>query len=167
MITSTLGYGFHAKCDTFGCRAYCPLHSNIGDAEMFLTQYGWGVEKVGLEGAEAVRHYCPEHKFSRLSAHPEEAADLKPTHPADAQLLIAEECDALRDMLLEKNKAYGSSFSNPLRIFSKADVEEMINVRLDDKLSRLARGKAAGEDVELDLMGYLVLKRVLRRMQTK
>lgn len=93
--------------------------------------------------------------------------DFKPQHPADVQLLIAEECDALRDMLLEKNKAYGSSFSNPLRIFSKADVDEMINVRLDDKLSRLARGSAAGEDVELDLLGYLVLKRVLRRMQTK
>lgn len=62
MITSTLGYGFHAKCDTFGCRAYCPLHSNIGDLETFLTQSNWGVEKVGLEGAEAVRHYCPEHK---------------------------------------------------------------------------------------------------------
>ena len=83
----------------------------------------------------------------------------------DVQLLIAEECDAIKAMLLEKNKAYGSSFSNPLRIFSKVDVGEMINVRLDDKLSRLARGSAAGEDVELDLMGYLILKRVLRKMQ--
>jgi hypothetical protein len=33
-------------------------------------------------------------------------------------------------------------------------------VRIDDKMSRLVRGEAAGEDVELDLIGYLILKRV-------
>jgi len=33
-------------------------------------------------------------------------------------------------------------------------------VRLDDKLGRIARGKKAGEDVTLDLIGYLVLLRV-------
>jgi hypothetical protein len=42
---------------------------------------------------------------------------------------------------------------------------EQINVRLDDKLSRLMRGHAAGEDVEWDLMGYLVLKRVALKLQ--
>lgn len=41
---------------------------------------------------------------------------------------------------------------------------EQIRVRLDDKLSRLARGSAAGEDVELDLLGYLILLRVARKM---
>jgi hypothetical protein len=101
------------------------------------------------------------------SASLDDSLDAKATSPEDIQLLIAGECNALKEMLLEKNKAYGSSFSNPLRIFSKATVDEMINVRLDDKLSRLARGSMAGEDVELDLMGYLVLKRVLRKLEQK
>ena len=83
------------------------------------------------------------------------------------QELIRKECDSLRDMLLAKNKAYGNSAINPLRIFSKASPIEQINVRLDDKLSRLARGQAAGEDAEMDLIGYLVLKRVAIKLQKK
>lgn len=78
---------------------------------------------------------------------------------------IAEECDALRRLLLEKNEAYGNSALDPVRVFSKADPVEQIRVRLDDKLSRLARGHSAGEDVEQDLLGYLVLLRVARRME--
>jgi hypothetical protein len=80
--------------------------------------------------------------------------------------LIAEECNALRDMLIAKNKAYGNSALEPVRVFSKADPEEQIRVRLDDKLSRLMRGEAAGEDVEQDLMGYLVLLRIARKLKT-
>lgn len=85
----------------------------------------------------------------------------------DAQRLIAEECDLLKGLLLEKSRAYGNSALEPLRVFSKADTEEQIRVRLDDKLSRLARGSDAGEDVELDLLGYLVLLRVARRMRAE
>jgi hypothetical protein len=83
------------------------------------------------------------------------------------QDLIAEECLLLKTMLIEKNRAYGNSAIEPLRIFSKSDNEEQIRVRLDDKLSRLMRGSAAGEDVELDLMGYLVLLRVVRKMKQR
>ena len=78
---------------------------------------------------------------------------------------IAEECDALKAMLLEKNKAYGSSALAPVRIFSKADTVEQIRVRLDDKLSRLMRGSAAGEDVVKDLLGYLILLRIATKEQ--
>lgn len=67
------------------------------------------------------------------------------------------------DMLIEKNRAYGNSALDPVRIFSKASNVEQILVRIDDKLSRLARGSAAGEDVEWDLLGYLVILRVARR----
>lgn len=70
-------------------------------------------------------------------------------------------------MLLEKNAAYGNSALDPVRIFSKSDPIEQINVRLDDKLSRIVRGESAGEDVELDLVGYLVLKRVARRLESE
>ena len=66
------------------------------------------------------------------------------------------------DTLLQKNRAYGDSALDPVRVFSKANTEEQIRVRMDDKLSRLARGNADGEDVELDLMGYIVLMRIAR-----
>lgn len=89
------------------------------------------------------------------------------TSLTETQKLIADECDAIKAMLLEKNKAYGNSAIEPLRVFSRADPEEQIRVRLDDKLSRIARGSAAGEDVEKDMLGYLVLMRVARRLNAK
>lgn len=73
---------------------------------------------------------------------------------------IRNECLEIAEFLIEKNKAYGNSVFEPLRIFSSGDWVEAIHVRIDDKLSRMARGYAAGEDVELDLLGYLILKRV-------
>lgn len=76
---------------------------------------------------------------------------------------IRRECDDLAEMLLEKNAAYGDSALSPVRIFSRADAAEQIRVRLDDKISRLARGSAAGEDVILDLLGYLILLRIAER----
>lgn len=83
------------------------------------------------------------------------------------QQAIADECDALKAMLIEKNKLYGDSATNPVRIFSKASATEQILVRIDDKLSRLVRGEAAGEDAVLDLMGYLVLLRVVSRASAR
>ena len=82
-----------------------------------------------------------------------------------AQELIAEECDSLKRLLLDKNMRYGNSALDPIRLFSHADAQEQIRVRLDDKLSRL-RALAPGEteDVEADLIGYLILLRVARRM---
>lgn len=74
---------------------------------------------------------------------------------------IVDECFRLAEMLIEKNIAYGDSALNPLRVFAKdIDARAQILVRLDDKLSRLARGSAAGEDVILDLLGYLILYRI-------
>jgi len=74
---------------------------------------------------------------------------------------IVDECFGLAEMLVEKNIAYGDSALSPLRLFAKdIDAKAQILVRLDDKLSRLARGSAAGEDVILDLLGYLILYRI-------
>ena len=66
----------------------------------------------------------------------------------------------VRKMLISKNLAYGDSALSPLRVFSKASTMEQLFVRIDDKLSRLKRGEAAGEDVLADLRGYLVLVRI-------
>jgi len=69
----------------------------------------------------------------------------------------------IRDLLIKKNEAYGDSALNPVRIFSKADPLEQLKVRMDDKLSRLARGDEAGEDVILDLLGYLLIYRIQQK----
>jgi hypothetical protein len=84
----------------------------------------------------------------------------------ETQAAIVEECRAVERMLVEKNRAYGNSALDPVRVFSRASAVEQIRVRIDDKLSRLARGQAAGEDVVLDLIGYLVLLRVAERRGT-
>lgn len=68
--------------------------------------------------------------------------------------------DTVGNMLIEKNKAYGNSALNPVRVFSKADTVEQLKVRIDDKLSRIARGSDSGEDTLFDLVGYLVLLEV-------
>ena len=81
--------------------------------------------------------------------------------------LIDSECENIKQMLIAKNQAYGNSFADPVRIFAKATPEDGLNIRIDDKLSRIARGQNAGEDAELDLIGYLILKRVLHRLEDK
>jgi len=77
----------------------------------------------------------------------------------DTQQMIAEEFNRIRDLVLLKNKDYGDSVVNPVRIFSTADSIEQIYVRIDDKLSRLSnRGpKLIAEDTVSDLIGYLIL----------
>jgi len=85
------------------------------------------------------------------------------TNLTDSQQMITAECREVERVLLEKNRQYGNSALEPVRIFSKADATEQIRVRIDDKLSRLARGYAAGEDVVLDLIGYLILLRVAQK----
>jgi hypothetical protein len=73
----------------------------------------------------------------------------------------------IRALLIAKNAAYGDSALSPLRVFSRADADEQIRVRIDDKLSRLARGASGGEDVALDLVGYLVLLRIADRRRAE
>lgn len=78
----------------------------------------------------------------------------------DTQERIANTCNEIRDLLLAKNKAYGDSAIHPLRVFSKASPIEQIKVRIDDKLSRTAKGEETEkipEHTVRDLIGYLIL----------
>jgi hypothetical protein len=87
---------------------------------------------------------------------------------AQTQIDIATVCDEIKELLLEKNKKYGDSALNPVRIFSQCTTEEAILVRLDDKLSRLrTQSIDEDEDVLLDLMGYLVLLKVAKMQQRR
>jgi hypothetical protein len=64
----------------------------------------------------------------------------------------------IKEMLIAKNRAYGDSALEPVRVFSKADTIEQLYVRIDDKLSRVKRGhEYPGDDTISDLIGYLIL----------
>ena len=69
--------------------------------------------------------------------------------------------DSIYKMLDEKNEAYGDSALNPIRLFSRADAQAALRVRIDDKLSRIKnQGLDDNEDSIADLIGYLVLLKV-------
>jgi hypothetical protein len=71
---------------------------------------------------------------------------------------ISEIISNIEEMLIQKNRAYGDSALEPVRVFSKSDTVEQIYVRIDDKLSRIERGhEYPGDDTIFDLIGYLVL----------
>lgn len=73
---------------------------------------------------------------------------------------IINKCNEIKEMLLTKNDQYGDSALNPIRIFSTANSDEQLRVRIDDKLSRLSRGNdslESDDDIINDLIGYLVL----------
>lgn len=84
------------------------------------------------------------------------------------QQLIFAVCNEMRDTLLQKNRQYGNSALEPVRIFSRAPTIEQLNVRIDDKLSRITSAQEDDkEDPELDLIGYLILKRVHRALLSR
>lgn len=76
----------------------------------------------------------------------------------------------IRNILRDKNRKYGNAALNPSQTFGRSDPIELINVRMDDKLSRIRnRQNDDDEDPELDLIGYLLLKQIalLRRNQER
>lgn len=83
---------------------------------------------------------------------------------------ILGECSRLAEFLCEKNRKYGNSALDPVRVFSRADRVEALAVRIDDKLSRIQRGagvSGADEDTILDLIGYLILLRIARQIEAE
>ena len=74
---------------------------------------------------------------------------------------IAEACDTIKALLIDKNRKYGNSVLEPIRIFSKADTIEQIKVRIDDKLNRVRNIQwDDSEDTIDDLIGYLVILKI-------
>lgn len=86
----------------------------------------------------------------------------------DYEELIKVKFDEVKQFVLEKNKSYGASVFEPIRIFSKLGTIEQIWVRIDDKLSRLSKGTLSFENLEdtiRDLIGYLVLALVKLKIE--
>tara|TARA_R110002074_G_scaffold367231_1_gene541306 strand:+ start:163 stop:447 length:285 start_codon:yes stop_codon:yes gene_type:complete len=65
----------------------------------------------------------------------------------------------IQEMLISKNKAYGSSALEPLNIFSKGRPSDSLCARIDDKLARIKNVGISDktEDTVFDLVGYLIL----------
>lgn len=73
--------------------------------------------------------------------------------------------DEIRDMLVSKNEKYGNSALEPIGVFSKLSPKEGLLIRIDDKLKRIKNGSLEkdDEDVVNDLIGYLVLLKILAK----
>lgn len=79
----------------------------------------------------------------------------------DFETKVKKVCNDVANLLIEKNKCYGNSALEPINCFYKGDAETAIKVRIDDKLSRIMRGKEyKQEDTIMDLLGYLVILKI-------
>jgi len=83
----------------------------------------------------------------------------------DTRELILQESEAVTELLLQKNKAYGDSALNPANIFASGNAIDNLCCRIDDKLMRIKmRGITdETEDTVQDLIGYLILLKVALR----
>ena len=80
----------------------------------------------------------------------------------NTEQLIEEICESMKNLLLEKNRAYGDSATNPSNVFSSGSAVDSICARIDDKLMRI-QNKGINdktEDTVSDLIGYLILLKI-------
>ena len=80
----------------------------------------------------------------------------------NTEKIIKEVITEVKDLLIEKNRAYGDSAINPSNIFSNGDALDSLGARIDDKLMRIKNTVITDktEDTLIDLIGYLVLYKV-------
>lgn len=62
-----------------------------------------------------------------------------------------------KEFLKEKNRRYGDSALNPIRVFSNESAEEQIRARLDDKLRRIKNSDELRKNDVADCFGYIAL----------
>ena len=83
----------------------------------------------------------------------------------EVNLKISEEFDRIKDIVIDKNIAYGNSLHNPISVFQKDKMQGLLG-RLDDKLNRI---KTVGindntEDTVDDLIGYLIHLNIMKKI---
>lgn len=78
---------------------------------------------------------------------------------------IIRECLEIAEMLINKNISYGDSALSPIRIFSQADNQEQIKIRIDDKINRIKNGSGFAGDNDIDdMIGYLILLKIAKKL---
>lgn len=132
-------------CDGCGC----PIDLEL--KHLVLTERRAGSGELPPVLATVCRPFCFTLYLNKLGS----AGFKAPTSSDPIDRTLAD----LRDLLARKRRAYGNSALDPIRVFSKAAPLDGLRVRIDDKLSRLARGEEAADDDDTvrDLAGYLVL----------
>jgi hypothetical protein len=79
----------------------------------------------------------------------------------DLQIIIDLYNQKVEDILkhlLDKNRKYGNSALNPIRIVSSENTVEQLYIRIDDKLNRVInRQNDEDEDLPFDIAGYFIL----------
>ena len=76
---------------------------------------------------------------------------------------VAAWLQTVADTVRARNATYGDSAIDPIRVFSRAKSDEQLRVRIDDKLSRVARGAGATPDTLVDLVGYIAILAVVQQ----
>ena len=145
--------------------AACPTRNDCNNCAQKI------VTEDGMIGCKCPRpHHCNDctaeeqerfYKGENVNATAKlDGENVDKTNTQDWIVLV---CDEIKELLLTKNRKYGDSALNPCRVFAKSDTLEQLNVRIDDKLNRIRnRQNDEDEDVELDLIGYLILKRIAK-----
>lgn len=73
---------------------------------------------------------------------------------------IIQECDALKALLISKNRKYGDTATRPGYPYNLSPVVA-IKGRINDKLGRLAQNNSdEDEDLVQDLLGYFILLKI-------
>lgn len=67
-----------------------------------------------------------------------------------------------KEFLKEKNRRYGDSALNPIKVFSNESAEEQIRARLDDKLRRIKNSDELRKNDVADCFGYIALLLISR-----
>ena len=115
-----------------------------------------------VHGYDLFREGCDECYPTQSIFHRKKPTmTVKNDAPLEAE--IRAKCEELANFLVEKNRSYGNSAADPLDIFSRGLTPlQKIDVRIDDKLSRMQRGNEfAGDDTYKDLTGYLILRLIV------
>jgi hypothetical protein len=66
-------------------------------------------------------------------------------------------CDAMKAMLMSKNRNYGDVASNPINVYNRQDALQSILARLDDKLARIKHSDTLRINDVADVAGYNML----------
>lgn len=151
------------KCMAAGCMrdTYNPLTTH--DARIIRKQYD----------------FCPEHVYKQHQYDIEQ--ERTPAPPLNREIGLPKEepvetpfelglsaiSDKLSTVLLQKNKAYGSSYDKSVDKYGKT----VTLIRLQDKMNRLdslymdnvEEDDESEEDTLLDIAGYAVLELIRRR----
>lgn len=148
-------------------------------ASMDLEQ--GGIKSYEMSEREGDVYRIGHDLLERQRDHLMELYEDNPDHPTDQEtegtepndttnpsvaVQIQSVCDNLAEFLQDKNDKYGNSALDPEQVFSSAGPIEQIDVRIDDKISRIRRIHPDDqEDAIRDLAGYLILRMVAERRE--